>query len=71
MFLLYRADAGGLGQADLAAAGDELAEDDAEERGLARAVAADQPDLVAGANRERHAPDDEGAGHFDRESPSG
>ena len=47
MFLIHRGDASGLGIADLAVAGVQLVKDQFEERGLADAIAAYQPDLCA------------------------
>ena len=53
VFLVDRADARGLGQADLVAAGGQLAQDQLEQGRLADAVAADQADL--GARRQADA----------------
>ena len=52
MLLVHRGHLGGLGQGDVAAAGDQLALDQLEQGGLADAVAPHQPDL--GARRNGH-----------------
>ena len=49
-FLRDPADAGALGQADVAIVGRELAGDQAQQGGLAGAIAADEADLVASGN---------------------
>ena len=63
LLLVGRADAGDLRQDDVAGAGAELALDQAEEGGLAGAVAADEPDL--GADRQR------GGGRIEEAAPVG
>ncbi len=52
-FLRHPADAGRARDVDAAAVGMDLAGDQAQQRGLARAVAADESDLVAGRNAGR------------------
>ena len=52
-FLRHPADAGGAGHVDAAVVGLQLAGDQAQQRGLARAVAADEADLVPRRNARR------------------
>ena len=52
-FLRHPADAGGAGHVDAAVVGLQLARDQAQQRGLARAVAADEADLVPRRNAGR------------------
>ena len=63
--LRHLADAGRAGNVDGAVVGRQLAGDQAQQRGLARAVAADEADLVAGGNAHRRLVEEDAA--FDAE----